>query len=100
MVGSGLRRWMAALGVVAGLSVAQADAADKIRVGFSPEPYAPFWVQDAAGKWTGFEVEFIEALFQHMGKEYEMVPIAWDGIIPALTENKIDVIINSMGITA
>jgi len=63
MVGTGLRRWMAALGVVAGLSVAQAEAADKIKVGFSPEPYAPFWVQDAAGKWSGFEVDFIEDFF-------------------------------------
>jgi lysine-arginine-ornithine-binding protein len=104
MVGTGLRRWMAALGVVAGLSVAQlivagAEAADKIKVGFSPEPYAPFWVQDASGKWSGFEVEFIDALFKQMGREYELTPIPWDGIIPALAEKKIDVIINSMGIT-
>src|SRR6187431_2802548 len=77
MVGTGLRRWMAALGVVAGLGVAQlivtgAEAADKIKVGFSPEPYAPFWVQDASGKWSGFEVDFIDALFKQMGKEYEL----------------------------
>jgi lysine-arginine-ornithine-binding protein len=103
MVGTGLRRWMAALGVVAGLSVAQlivtgAEAADKIKVGFSPEPYEPFWKQDASGKWSGFEVDFIEALFKQMGREYELTPIPWDGIIPALNEGKIDVIINSMGI--
>lgn len=99
MIGTGLRRWMAAIGLVAGLSVAQAEAADKIKVGFSPEPYAPFWVQDASGKWSGFEVDFIDALFKQMGKEYELTPIPWDGIIPGLTEKKIDVIINSMGIT-
>jgi lysine-arginine-ornithine-binding protein len=99
MFGTGLRRWMAALSVVAGLSVAQAEAADKIKVGFSPEPYAPFWVQDAGGNWTGFEVDFIDALFKQMGREYELVPIPWDGLIPALAEKKIDAIMNSMSST-
>jgi lysine-arginine-ornithine-binding protein len=104
MIGTGLRRWMAALSVVAGLSVAQlivaeADAADKIKVGFSPEPYKPFWEQDASGNWSGFEVDFIDALFKQMGREYELTPIPWDGLPPALNEGKIDVIINSMGIT-
>ncbi len=104
MVGTGLRRWMAALGLLAGLSVAQlivtgAEAADKVKVGFSPEPYAPFWVQDAAGTWTGFEVDFIDALFKQMGKEYELVAIPWDGLIPALQEKKIDAIMNSMSAT-
>ena len=99
MVRIGLRRWIAALGVVAGLSVAQAEAVDKVKVGFSPEPYAPFWIQDASGTWTGFEVEFIDALFKQMGREYELVPIAWDGLIPALQEGKIDAIMNSMSAT-
>ena len=102
MATSGLRRWIAALGVMAGLGIAAgtaAEAADKVRVGFSPEPYAPFWVQDASGQWTGFEVELIDALFKQMGREYELVPIAWDGLIPALQENKIDAIMNSMSAT-
>jgi len=76
-----------------------AHAADPVRVGFSPEPYPPFWNQDAGGKWSGFEVDLLEAIFAKMGKTYQLVPIAWDGIIPALQENKIDVIFNSMGIT-
>ncbi|HVJ39889.1 MAG TPA: transporter substrate-binding domain-containing protein [Dongiaceae bacterium] len=76
-----------------------AAAAETIRVGFSPEPYPPFWNQDAAGKWSGFEVDLLDALFAKMGKAYQLVPIAWDGIIPALKEKKIDVIFNSMGIT-
>ena len=76
-----------------------AGAADAVRVGFSPEPYPPFWNQDAAGKWSGFEVDLLDALFAKIGRKYELVPIAWDGIIPALQEKKIDVIFNSMGIT-
>src|SRR5690348_8660488 len=103
MAKTGLRRWMAALGVVVGLGVALggtgAEAADKVKVGYSPEPYAPFWIQDTAGKWGGFEVELIDALFKQMGKDYELVPIAWDGLIPALQEGKIDAIMNSMSAT-
>jgi ABC-type amino acid transport substrate-binding protein len=99
MTRAGLRRWIAALGVFASLGLAQAEAADKVKVGFSPEPYAPFWIQDASGVWKGFEVDFIEALFKQMGREYELVPIAWDGLPPALQEGKIDVIMNSMAAT-
>ncbi len=105
MANAGLRRWIVALGVVAGLAAGlaggatQAVAADKVKVGFSPEAYAPFWVQDASGKWSGFEVDFIDALFKQMGREYELVPTAWDGIIPALQEGKIDAIMNSMAAT-
>jgi polar amino acid transport system substrate-binding protein len=73
MATRGLRHWMAALGVLAGLAIAQwstgAEAADKVKVGYSPEPYAPFWIQDTTGKWGGFEVELIDALFKQMGKD-------------------------------
>ena len=102
------RRFIAkGIALAAGLSLAQlfalapmsAQAADKVRVGFSPEPYPPFWNKDAAGNWSGFEVDLMAAIFKQMGKDYEMVPIAWDGIIPALDGQKIDVIFNSMGIT-
>lgn len=85
--------------VIAAAPLKPAAAAETIRVGFSPEPYPPFWNQDAAGKWSGFEVDLLDALFAKMGKSYQLVPIAWDGIIPALKEKKIDVIFNSMGIT-
>lgn len=101
MTVSGMRRLAAALCMAAGVGfgLGAAQAADKVKVGFSPEPYAPFWVQDAGGNWTGFEVEFIDALFKQMGREYELVPIPWDGLIPALQEKKIDAIMNSMSAT-
>jgi lysine-arginine-ornithine-binding protein len=99
MATRGLRGLAAALGVLAGLGFGAAQAADKVKVGYSPEPYAPFWIQDTSGKWGGFEVELIDALFKQMGKDYELVPIAWDGLIPALQEKKIDAIMNSMSAT-
>src|SRR6185369_15295821 len=86
----------AALGF--GRLVQPAQASDVVKVGFSPEPYPPFWNQASAGKWSGFEVDLLDALFAKIGKSYQLTPIAWDGIIPALQEKKIDVIFNSMGI--
>lgn len=73
--------------------------AQKIRVGFGAEPYPPFTVPDASGKWTGWEIELIEAVCQEAGLDYELAPTAWDGIIPALISKKIDMIMGSMSIT-
>ncbi len=73
--------------------------AQKVRVAFGAEPYPPFTVPDASGKWTGWEVEIIEAICTEAGLDYELAPTAWDGIIPALISKKIDLIIGSMSIT-
>lgn len=75
-------------------------AAETVRVGFSPEAYPPFWSADASGNWTGWEVEIIEAICAEASLTCELTPIPWDGLIPALTTNKIDAIMNSMSITA
>ncbi|MDP3895247.1 MAG: transporter substrate-binding domain-containing protein [Mesorhizobium sp.] len=74
-------------------------SAQTIKVGFSPEAYPPFWSADASGKWTGWEVEIIEAICGEAKLTCELTPIPWDGLIPALTTKKIDAIMNSMSIT-
>ncbi len=74
--------------------------AETIKVGFSPEAYPPFWSADASGKWTGWEVEIIEAVCEEAELDCQLTPIPWDGLIPALTTKKIDAIMNSMSITA
>ena len=75
-----------------------AMAAEKTKVGFAPEPYPPFWIPSAQGDWTGWEVEFIEAICGEAKLDCELVPVAWEGIVPALLGGKIDVIMNSMRI--
>jgi len=70
-----------------------------VKVGFSPEAYPPFWSADASGKWTGWEVEIIDAICAEAKLTCELTPIPWDGLIPALTTSKIDAIMNSMSIT-
>jgi polar amino acid transport system substrate-binding protein len=76
-----------------------AQSEEVIRFGLAAEPYAPFSVKDAAGKWTGWEVDLRDAVCAEMKVKCEWVEVAWDGIIPALLEKKFDVIWSSMSIT-
>jgi polar amino acid transport system substrate-binding protein len=82
---------------VAGLGVTQASA--EVKLGLDTAPYPPFADQDAAGARSGFEIELGEAVCAAMGETCVWTPIAWDGIIPALTSGKIDAIFASMSIT-
>jgi polar amino acid transport system substrate-binding protein len=91
----------AAIALVLGVAgIGSAMAQEQIKVGFSPEAYPPFFVADASGNWTGWEVEIIDAICDEAKLECELTPIPWDGLIPALTTGKIDAIMNSMSITA
>lgn len=91
-----IRTVAAAAFAVAG---AFAATAEPVKVGFSPEPYPPFFSPDASGNWTGWEVEIINAICAEAKLECALTPIPWDGLIPALTSKKIDAIMNSMSIT-
>ncbi|MHA7777356.1 transporter substrate-binding domain-containing protein [Roseibium sp. M-1] len=73
--------------------------AEEVKVGVAAEPYPPFTSPDASGKWIGWEVEFMEAICAEAKLDCVITPVAWDGIIPALTSGKIDMIIGSMSIT-
>ncbi|OJF98455.1 transporter substrate-binding domain-containing protein [Pararhizobium antarcticum] len=82
-----------------GLAGTASVAAQEIKVGFAAEPYPPFTSPDASGNWEGWEVEFQKAICAEAKLDCVITPVAWDGIIPALTTKKIDVIIGSMSIT-
>ena len=86
--------------VAVALGIAAAQPAEQVKVGFAAEPYPPFTSLDASGKWVGWEVEFTEAICKEAKLDCVITPVAWDGIIPALTAKKIDMIIGSMSITA
>ncbi len=88
-----------ALSLALGIAAAGAASADPIKVGFAAEPYPPFTSPDASGNWEGWEVEFQKAICAEAKLECVITPVAWDGIIPALTSKKIDIIIGSMSIT-
>lgn len=61
--------------------------------------YPPFTSKNAAGEWEGWEYDFMNALCAEMNEKCTMIAIAWDGIIPALLEKKMDGILGSMSIT-
>ncbi len=88
-------RTVLAAALVAGAGQASAE----IKLGLDSAPYPPFADQDASGNRTGFEIELGNAICEAMGEECVWTPIAWDGIIPALTSKKIDAIFASMSIT-
>lgn len=73
--------------------------AEEVKVGVAAEPYPPFTSPDSSGKWVGWEIEFMDAICAEAKLDCVVTPVAWDGIIPALTSGKIDMIIGSMSIT-
>jgi len=81
--------------LIMGASGAVAD----IRLGLDSAPYPPFSETNESGELVGWEVEIGAALCEAMGETCEVVPVAWDGIIPALLAKKIDAIVGSMSIT-
>ncbi len=90
-------------GLVAGAALAfsamTAQAQDVVKFGVAAEPYPPFSSKDASGTWVGFEMDLYKAVCEAAKLNCELVEVAWDGIIPALQEKKIDVIWSSMTIT-
>ena len=88
-----------ALTIAAALLTTGAALAETVKVGIAAEPYPPFASPDASGKWVGWEVDMIGAVCKAAEMECEIVPVAWDGIIPALTAGQIDAIMASMSIT-
>jgi polar amino acid transport system substrate-binding protein len=76
-----------------------AHADDRVyKVGMDQTDYPPFATKDTSGQWTGWEIDMVMAVCESQGMKCELTPTAWDGIIPALQESKIDFIFASMTI--
>ncbi len=88
-----------AAGLLLGVAAMGVAKADPVKIGVAAEPYPPFTSPDASGKWVGWEIDFINAVCAEEKLDCVITPVAWDGIIPALTTKKIDVIASSMSIT-
>ncbi|MGB3387763.1 MAG: transporter substrate-binding domain-containing protein [Pseudaminobacter sp.] len=91
---------MALAGLALGVAAMMPAHAEALKVGIAAEPYPPFASPDASGNWDGWEVQIAKALCEEAKLECEITPVSWDGIIPALTTKKIDMITASMSITA
>ncbi len=62
--------------------------------------FPPFGFVDKDGKPAGFDVESMNWIAAKMGFKIKHQPMDWDGIIPALTSGKIDLIASGMSATA
>ncbi len=84
---------------ICAVALAGMAQAQEVKVGIAAEPYPPFASPDAAGNWVGWEVELIDAVCAAAALDCVLTSVAWDGIIPSLTGQQIDVIMASMSIT-
>lgn len=58
--------------------------------------YPPFEMQDTSGNPDGVGVRMAEALATHLGRPLEIVPMGFNGLVPALQSGHIDLIISSL----
>ena len=68
-----------------------------LRIGLSS--FTPWAMRAQNGDIIGFEVDVAREVAKDMGVEIEIIPTAWDGIIPALLAKKFDIIISGMFVT-
>lgn len=69
----------------------------KLQVGMAS--FVPWAMRDKQGNWIGFEIDVATKLAKDLEVELELVPTAWDGIIPALLSSRFDVIIGGLSTT-
>jgi len=72
---------------------------DVLVVGMTISSDGVFESRDANGDPWGVGVEIVKDFGEYLGKEVVIENIAWDGLIPSLQTNKIDMILSSMTIT-
>ena len=77
--------------------IEQIKSRGTLRVGLSV--VVPWAMPNKDGKLIGFEVDVAQKLAQDIGVDLELVPTAWDGILPALISGKFDLIIGGLTIT-
>ena len=74
------------------------SAKDKTYLIACDAKYAPFSFEDN-GKYKGIDVELIDAISKIEGFKYELKPMDFSGIIPAIVSGQIDGSIAGMNIT-
>ena len=78
---------------------AQAFADSKPLVISTDGTYPPFSEMASDGQMTGFDIDIGKALCEQMKRECRFEQLDWEGLIPALKTNKVDVILASMNDT-
>ncbi len=81
-----------------GKSEDTSDKSNTLKVGMELK-WPPFEMTNTDGNPEGISVLIAQELGKYLGREVEIVDMAFASLIPALETNKIDIIIGSMGIT-
>lgn len=69
----------------------------ELRVG-TTVPFVPMEMMDDSGtEYTGIEMDLIKAVGQKLGLDVKIANSAWDGLIPALTTGRYDILASSFG---
>ena len=76
------------------------DVVIRVKLVVGLATFVPWAMRDKKGDLIGFEIDVSNQLAKDMCVDVELVPTAWDGIIPALLAKKYDAIVASMSITA
>ena len=84
-------KWL--IKMVAAFTILLASAftyAEELRVGVDTD-FAPFEFKGKDGKYTGFDIDLWDAIAKRLSIEYKLIPMDFEGLIPALTTESIDV---------
>ncbi|HKK90806.1 MAG TPA: glutamine ABC transporter substrate-binding protein GlnH [Desulfobacteraceae bacterium] len=82
-----------------GLMIFGTAHADKLYVGVDTA-FVPFEFKGDDGNYTGFDVELWAAIADRIGVDYELKPMDFNGLIPALTTGNIDAALAAIFITS
>jgi len=105
------KMWIGLIGVVSLLAFSGCAGTDKgktaaapaafeensLRIGVSPSAPPLIFYQES--RVAGIEADFANAFVQSLGKTPRFVVLAWDDLIPALLEKRIDIIMSGMSVT-
>lgn len=68
-----------------------------VKVGFST--FVPWAMRDKKGDMIGYEIDVANKFGKDSGWEVVLMPMVWDGLIPALLAGKVDILIAGMNST-
>jgi len=81
------------------MSATFAIAAEKVYINGIDANFPPFAYVDKSGNPDGFDVKALDWIANEMKFKVKHQPMDWDGIIPSLKAQKIDIVASGMSIT-
>lgn len=87
------QKWFASIALALALIMtAGVVYAQTLRVGVDTA-FVPFEYKGDDGKYTGFDVDLLDAIAKRVGVDYKLMPMDFNGLIPGLTTGNLDVAI-------